>query len=117
MAADSEVVLQSAPGARARLWVPRSVEVEPVKLPPRSPSLNAYPERFVLSNKSECLDWVIPPGKRHLRRLIDEYTAHDHLELHDTLKATSPLGKAATIDPVNHIENVADGAPLLLAVG
>jgi transposase InsO family protein len=58
----------------------RSVGVEPVKLPPRSPNLNAYAERFVLSIKSECLDRVIPLGVQHLRRLIDEYAAHYHLE-------------------------------------
>ncbi len=58
----------------------RSVGVEPVKLPPRSPNLNAYAERFVLSIKSECLDRVIPLGERHLRRLIDEYAEHYLLE-------------------------------------
>lgn len=58
----------------------RSAGVEPVKLPPRSPNLNAYAERFVLSIKSECLGRVIPLGERHLRRLIDEYTSHYHLE-------------------------------------
>ncbi len=58
----------------------RSVGVEPVKLPPRSPNLNAYAERFVLSIKSECLNRVIPLGERHLRRLIDEYAEHYHFE-------------------------------------
>ena len=57
-----------------------SVGVEPVKLPPRNPNLNAYTERFVLSIKSESLDWVIPLGEWHLRRLIHEYAAHYHLE-------------------------------------
>ncbi len=41
----------------------RSVNIEPVKLPPRSPNLNAYAERFVLSLrariKSECLERMI----------------------------------------------------------
>ena len=30
--------------------------VESVKLPPRSPHLNAYAERFVRSNKESCLE-------------------------------------------------------------
>ena len=34
----------------------RSVKIEPVRLPPRSPNLNSYAERFILSVKSECLD-------------------------------------------------------------
>lgn len=58
----------------------RSVGVEPVKLTPRGLHLSAYAERFVLSVKSECLDRVIPLGERHLRRLIDEYAEHYHLE-------------------------------------
>jgi putative transposase len=62
----------------------RSVNIEPVKLPPRSPNLNAYAERFVLSLrariKSECLDSKILFGERSIRHEIKEYTAHYHLE-------------------------------------
>ncbi|RNC81395.1 MAG: hypothetical protein ED559_06270 [Phycisphaera sp.] len=54
----------------------RSAGVEPIKLPPRSPNLNAYAERFVRSIKSECLDRIIPIGERHLRCTIDEYVEH-----------------------------------------
>jgi transposase InsO family protein len=54
--------------------------VEVVRLPPRSPNLNAYAERFVLSIKSECLNRMIPLGERHLRKAIDEYVEHYHLE-------------------------------------
>ncbi len=38
-----------------------------LKLPHRSPNLNAYAERFVLSIKSECLDRMIFFGERSLR--------------------------------------------------
>ncbi len=38
--------------------------VKPVRLPARSPNLNAYAERFVLSIKSECLDRIVPIGCR-----------------------------------------------------
>ncbi len=37
-----------------------------IGLPPRSPNLNAYAERFVLSIKSECLDRVIIPAEGNL---------------------------------------------------
>jgi transposase InsO family protein len=54
--------------------------VKTVKLPSRSPDLNAYAERFVLSVKSECLAKIIPLGERHLRKAVKEYTEHYHLE-------------------------------------
>jgi putative transposase len=54
--------------------------VKTVKLPARSPNLNAYAERFVRSIKSECLSHIIPLGERHLRNVINEFTEHYHLE-------------------------------------
>ncbi len=54
--------------------------VRTVKLPARSPDLNAYAERFVLSIKSECLAKIIPLGERHLRTAVKEYTEHYHVE-------------------------------------
>jgi transposase InsO family protein len=54
--------------------------VNPMRLPARSPNLNAYAERFVLSIKSECLNRVILLGERHLRKAVSEYVAHYHIE-------------------------------------
>jgi transposase InsO family protein len=54
--------------------------VNAVKLPARSPNLNAYAERFVRSVKSECLSQMIPTGERHLRKAVNEYTDHYHFE-------------------------------------
>jgi transposase InsO family protein len=51
-----------------------------LRLPARSPNLNAYAERFVLSIKSECLDRVIPLNEAHLRRCVREYVSHYHEE-------------------------------------
>lgn len=51
-----------------------------VRLPARSPNLNAYAERFARSIKSECLRRVIPLGEAHLRTLVGEYVKHYHLE-------------------------------------
>ena len=51
-----------------------------VKLPARSPNLNAYAERLVRSIKSECLAQIIPLGERHVRTVVNEYTEHHHLE-------------------------------------
>jgi transposase InsO family protein len=54
--------------------------IECLKLPARSPNLNAVAERFVLSIKSECLDKLVPLGERHLRVAISEFVEHYHLE-------------------------------------
>ena len=58
----------------------RLANIEPLKLPPRSPNLNAFAERFVLSVKSECLDRLILFGERSLRHVLKEYAAHYHFE-------------------------------------
>jgi putative transposase len=50
--------------------------VRPVKLPSRSPNLNAYAERFVRSIKSECLAQIIPLGEQRLRRAVRECAEH-----------------------------------------
>jgi len=50
--------------------------VESVRLPARSPNLNAFAERFVLSIKSECLDKLSLLGEAHLRLAVREYVAH-----------------------------------------
>ena len=54
--------------------------VQPIRLPPRSPNLNAYAERFVRSIKEECLNRVVPLGEDHLRLLMREYVEHYHCE-------------------------------------
>ena len=51
-----------------------------IRLPPRSPNLNAYAERFVRSIKEECLEPMIFVGQTSLRRAIGEFIAHYHME-------------------------------------
>ena len=54
--------------------------VESVKLPPRSPNLNAYPERFVRSIKQSCLERMILFSEESLRTAIQNFVAHYHSE-------------------------------------
>ncbi len=54
--------------------------VESVLLPPRSPNLNAYCERFVRSIKEEALAQMVMLGERSLYYAIQQYLAHDHYE-------------------------------------
>ena len=51
-----------------------------IRLPYRSPNLNAYVERFVLSIKSECLYRMIFFGEQSLRRAVGEFISHYHEE-------------------------------------
>ncbi len=52
--------------------------IEAIKLPPKSPNLNSFAERWVLSIKSECLDQMILFGERSLEYVIKKYLAHYH---------------------------------------
>ena len=54
--------------------------VTPLKLPPRSPNLNAYAERFVKSIKEESLNKMIFFGETSLRITIREFMIHYHEE-------------------------------------
>ena len=56
------------------------VGIQSVKLPPRSPNLNAHAERFVRTIKESCLDRLILFGEGSLRKAIREFAAHYHLE-------------------------------------
>ena len=51
-----------------------------MRLPARSPNLNAFAERFVLSIKSECLSKLVLLGEGHLRLAVREYVAHYNQE-------------------------------------
>ena len=51
-----------------------------IRLPPMSPNLNAYAERFVRSIKDECLNRMIFIGQASLRRAIAHCTEHYHAE-------------------------------------
>jgi len=54
--------------------------VKSVKLPPRSPNLNAYAERFVRTIKESCLDRLILFGEDSLRNAVREFLTHYHTE-------------------------------------
>ena len=54
--------------------------VKQVPLPPRSPNLNAYAERWVRSVKEECLARLILFGEASLRHVLTQYVEHFHHE-------------------------------------
>jgi len=56
------------------------VGVKSIKLPPRSPNLNAHAERFVRTVKESCLERMILFGEESLRTAIHNFVAHYHTE-------------------------------------
>jgi putative transposase len=54
--------------------------VKVLRLPAKSPNLNAFAERFVLSIRTECLNRIVPLGEAHLRQAIGEFVQHYHHE-------------------------------------
>jgi transposase InsO family protein len=76
----------------------RSGGVEPVRLPARSPNLNAHAERFIRSIRSECLSRLVPLGELHLRTAIREYVAHYNAE-----RPHQGLG-GALLEPASHVK-------------
>src|SRR6266513_4350290 len=53
-----------------------TVGIESVKLPPRSPNLKAYAERFVRTIKESCLEQMIFFGEEGLRNAVREFVTH-----------------------------------------
>ena len=54
--------------------------VDGVKLPAKSPNLNAYAERFVRTIKEDCLNRMLFFGEDMLRSAIREFVIHYHEE-------------------------------------
>ncbi len=70
----------------------KSSGIKPLKIPPRSPNLNAFAERWVKSVKTEVLEKQVLFGKKSLRYVLREYLAHYHHERnHQGLDNTIPF--------------------------
>jgi len=74
----------------------KSGHVDPLKLPARSPNLNAFSERWVKSVKEECLSKLILFGEASLRRALREYLVHFHQERNHQCKGNILLFPTAT---------------------
>ncbi|MGH2576454.1 MAG: integrase core domain-containing protein, partial [Actinomycetota bacterium] len=54
----------------------RTEDVKIIKTPIRAPMANAFAERWVRTVRTECLDWMLIFGRRHLERILWIYAAH-----------------------------------------
>jgi len=57
-----------------------SMGIKPIRLPPQSPKMNSFAERFVRSVKDECMNRMIFFGEASLKITLAEYTDHYHME-------------------------------------
>jgi transposase InsO family protein len=79
--------------------------LESVKLPPRSPNLNAYAERFIRTIKQGCLDQIILFGEDSLRNSIRQFLDHYHQEPnHQGLGNRLIIPMKATVNTEGRIE-------------
>lgn len=70
-------------------------------IPPRSPNLNAYAERFVRTIKECCLGRMIIFGERSLRNAIRQFVEHyHHGRNHQGLdnRLIDPKGEAGSVE-------------------
>ncbi len=64
---------------------------EPIRLPVRSPDLNAYGEGWIRSPRQECLDRIVLLKEAHLRWVLREYVRyHDERRAHQSLGHLPP---------------------------
>ena len=69
----------------------RKAGITPKRLPAKSPNLNAFIERFHLTLKSECLEWVYPESLSKLREIVSEYLYYyNHWRPHQSLGGLPP---------------------------
>ena len=73
--------------------------VETVSIPPRSPNLNAFAERWVRTVKRECIRrcWFI--GRGGLERALENYLAHYHVQRPHQGKGNRTLTDSAQTEP------------------
>jgi transposase InsO family protein len=79
--------------------------IQVILLPPRSPILNAFAERFVRSTKEECLSRMIFFGPASLQHAVRQFMAHYHSEHnHQGLENRIPLPPSITALPHHPVQ-------------
>jgi transposase InsO family protein len=53
-----------------------SEDARVILTPIRAPKANAFAERWVRTLRTECLDWILVRGRRHLERVLHAYAGH-----------------------------------------
>jgi len=70
----------------------RTDGVRVILTPFQAPRANAYAERFVHTVRSECLDWLLILGPRHLEHVMRSFVQHyNHQRPHRALTLCPPV--------------------------
>ena len=81
----------------------RSECIRVIKTPVRSPRANAFAERWVRTVRTECLDWILILGHRHLERVLREYVEHyNRRRPHRGIDLDVPTGGVVPTPPSLH---------------
>ncbi len=73
----------------------RSEGIAVIHTPVRAPQANSYAERFIRTVRTECLDWLLIGGRRHLERVLRTHIQHYNRERpHRGLAAKNRVGCA-----------------------
>ncbi|MCP4457865.1 MAG: transposase family protein [Cytophagales bacterium] len=96
------IVMDRDPIFRPVLKLLRQSGIEPHVLPPKSPNLNAYIERFHLTLKSECLSWLFLTSEAELRNTVVEFLYYyNHWRPHQSLGGLPPEPDGKIIKAMN----------------
>jgi transposase InsO family protein len=70
-----------------------------IRTPIRAPRANAFAERWVRTVRTECLDWTLVRGRRHLGHVVRAYAELYNAESpHRGLDLATPRGSSADPD-------------------
>jgi putative transposase len=63
-----------------------------VLTPPQAPNTNAFAERWIRTVREECLNHLLIFGERHLRRVLQGYSAYyNNARPHQGLEQQAPI--------------------------
>jgi putative transposase len=82
--------------------------VEIIRTPIRSPKANAVAERWVKTVRTECLDWLLITGRRHLNDILRIYVEHyNRARPHRSLDLTLPDSPSPAVNEPAHLSAIA----------
>src|SRR5439155_29913 len=68
--------------------------IKVIRTPVQAPNANAFAERWVRTARSDCLDWILILGRRHLEHVLRVYRRHyNEHRPHRAIRLLPPNGR------------------------